>query len=724
MQKDSEKGICKICNLPKGGSKSASLTQWIMVCTCDLAGDKSEAVDICKNCGKKLSQGRKGSFTQWILRSDLCNCEVPAQMLPVPDSTDQEVTVTVATDTEIEQKQIPFEELAVDPGSFPHERFGPIEILGRSANSTVYLAIDRLLNKKVAVKCLLSLGEDREKILAFQNEARITSKMQHPNIASVLDFGVTGNATPYMILEYIDGKNLRDFLLHEETASNDGVSAEFILALFNQILEAVIYAHEKEILHRDLKPENILVTADEQGLNQIKIIDFGIAQAHKESKNSENTLLVGTPAYMAPEQAQGGHYDKRSEIYSLGCVLYEMFCGTPPYSAETSLDMLNKHALAPIPLLSDLKCRQGTGKLPEDLAEIAARCIAKEPDERFASATSLKVNLDSLNLKESTGPEVTTESSDQNWGNVFRKILGTAALVSVFGALAYFASGLISNRLTEGTGKSTAAASYIEPEFSSLTYEEKERNPGFIRGDDGYVHPKVISNLKDEDLVRLRRIPAPRLSLMHSTINGSGFKYLKGKKIVNLRLNFTDITDDNLIYLQDLKDLRILHLGGTAISARGIKNLDGIKLRHLFLYDCSYIDDHALELIAKQFPELRKLSLGCDTITVAGLEHLKQLKYLTNLNIGVPGIDDNTIDVIASLPIRNLDLHSAHIGKIGLLKLYKAKNLRSLTIEESDSIPTEAADQARAQDPSIKLVIRERTNVNEFGKEIDTVLDF
>lgn len=714
MQKDSEKGICKICNLPRSSTKSASLTQWIMVCTCDLASDQSEAVDICKNCGKRLSQGRKGSFTQWILRSDLCNCDMPVQMRPHPDSI-----IPEPPDESVVEESLP-DEIWVDQGGFPLERFGPIEILGRSANSTVYLAIDRLLNKRVAVKCLLSLGEDREKILAFQNEARITSKMQHANIASVLDFGITDNATPYMILEYIEGENLRDLLEKQEP----GPSIELVIALFNQILDGVIYAHSKEILHRDLKPENILVTEDEQGKKQIKIIDFGVALTQQESTDRENTILMGTPTYMAPDQARGGHYGKRSEVYSLGCILYEMVSGVPPYQAENSLDMLNKHASAPIPLLSEDNLRPGLQDIPEGLPEIAARCIAKQAEDRFENALSLKEALDTLNLtKESfSSPRDSKQPVDAKVA-VIGKVTRSAAMIIIFGSLAYLASDLISNRLAE-SNKPAPAATYKEPALDSITYQEKDEKTGFVLGDDGYVRPEVISNLKDEDLKLLRRIPSPRLSLMHSTINGSGFKYLRGKKIANLRLNFTDITDDSLAYLSSLRGLRILHLSGTAISDQGIKNLDGLELRHLFLYDCSKIDDNAIDLIANQFPDLRKISLASDKITISGLAPLKRLENLTNLNICVQGIDDNTIDSIATLPISNLDLHSAHIGEKGLMKLYKAKNLKSLTIEESDPIPEEAVARVRSTRPALKLVIKNHSKVNDFEKEIDRVLSF
>ena len=714
MQKDSQKGICKICNLPRSSTKSASLTQWIMVCTCDLVSDQSEVVDICKNCGKKLSQGRKGSFTQWILRSDLCNCDMPVQMRP-----DADTIIPKPPDEPLVEESLP-DEIWVDQGGFPLERFGPIEILGRSANSTVYLAIDRLLNKRVAVKCLLSLGEDRDKILAFQNEARITSKMQHANIASVLDFGITDNSTPYMILEYIEGDNLRDLLAKQE----NGPSIELVIALFNQILDGVIYAHSKQILHRDLKPENILVTEDEQGNKQIKIIDFGVALTQQEGADKESTILMGTPTYMAPDQTRGGHYGKRSEVYSLGCILYEMVSGVPPYKAENSLDMLNKHASAPIPVLSEDTLRPGLKDIPEGLPEIVARCIAKQAEDRFENALSLREALDTLNLTNEKPPSPRdSKQTVQARAGVIRKVTSSLAMIIVFGSLAYLASDLISNRLAE-SNKPAPAATYKEPTLDSITYQEKDQNTGFILGDDGYIRPEVISNLKDEDLKLLRRIPAPRLSLMHSTINGSGFKYLRGKKIANLRLNFTDITDESLAYLSNLRGLRILHLSGTAISDKGIKNLDGLQLRHLFLYDCSKIDDNAIDLIASQFPNLRKISLASDKITVSGLAPLKRLENLTNLNISVPGIDDNTIDSIATLPISNLDLHSAHIGEKGLMKLCKAKNLKSLTIEESDPIPEEAVARARSTRPALKLVIKNRSKVNDFEKEIDNVLNF
>ncbi|HMO19924.1 MAG TPA: hypothetical protein PKC98_03035, partial [Candidatus Melainabacteria bacterium] len=205
-----EADLCPVCKCPRSKAGSGSLTQWIVVCNCDALSSASEVaaetesllVDLCRKCGKRISQGRAGSFTQYIFRSDLCACEVPeAYRASLPVDSPEE-TQALSSSSVIEEEQIKPDQnllLELDSGNFPLERYEALRHLGRGGGGRVYLARDLLLNKLVAVKLLNSF--DEKQIIAFQTEARATSKLNHQGIVRLLDFGVVGDSLPYMVLD-------------------------------------------------------------------------------------------------------------------------------------------------------------------------------------------------------------------------------------------------------------------------------------------------------------------------------------------------------------------------------------------------------------------------------------------------------------------------------------------------------------------------------------------
>jgi len=199
--------ICPICLNPKRSKSDGSLTQWIMACTCDVAPDseiEQTAIELCQTCGKKIGKGRQGSFTQFIFRSDLCSCDLPRPIKHGADSspaapgteTHSRMAVLEGGDLAPPPEELE-EEMPLDEGIFPVERYRAIAVLGQGAGSKVYLARDRLLNKLVAVKTLTAASP--QMLISFQDEARATSRLRHRSIANVIDFGATTAGTPYMI---------------------------------------------------------------------------------------------------------------------------------------------------------------------------------------------------------------------------------------------------------------------------------------------------------------------------------------------------------------------------------------------------------------------------------------------------------------------------------------------------------------------------------------------
>lgn len=654
------------------------MTQWIMVCSCNElraeADQETTSSSICQKCGKRVVEGRKGSFTQWILRSDICDCDFPIPIVKeeqAPDDISQEDTLVLPEEPELE----------VDPEKFPLDRFRPTRELGAGATSIVYLAKDRLLSKQVAIKCLLDVNPDLT--VRFQKEARLNTLMKHPNIVQVMDVGVTSGGTPFMVIEYFDAQSLADL-----TSYNALKEEEDILDIFQKILNGVEYAHSKNILHHDLKPDNILVKASEDREWQVKIIDFGYALGQVGQKGeleTDDNLLVGSPHFMAPDQAKGGVYDQRSEIYSLGCLFYYLLTGTPPYSGDTSLDILNKHASEPLPVLEADKLSE---PLVETLQPVINRCLAKDPQERYPDVSNLKADLEkrlkeaALTVQEESQiPEEPELKKSTAW-----KPIATASGVIVLICLAsfYFSNQLF--RKTPGDSKiESVHKDGVEPaNISSVMSTNKDlANSGtvFRKDKNGEMAPVNMAMVKDEDLKRIKSKTISSLNLTACPINGSGFKYLEGKTINNLRLNSTDIINENLKYLTAVDGLTSLHLTATRVSTEGLKNLDGLDLRRLFLYSATRINDDAIEVIVEQFPELRKLSIGDCMVTMKGIKKLTRLKKLRNLNINSEYLNDKNIEVLADLPLDRLILGDLPLTNRGLQKLSNFERLRSLQLE-------------------------------------------
>lgn len=247
-----------------------------------------------------------------------------------------------------------------------------IDHLGQGGMATVYVGYQESVDRKVAIKVLPPHpGLDAQFIDRFQVEARTIAKLQHPHILPLYDYGTTDDSILYLVMAYIDGGSLEDRVV-------DGpIPLETVERFLRQLAGAMDYAHRQGVIHRDIKPGNILIDSEENVL----LADFGIAKI--ADSNMTGTGVVGTPAYMAPEQAQGVGVDKRIDIYALGVVVYQMITGTQPYSAATPMQLLVKVIQDPVPNILTVK-----SDLPPALGQVMKRVLAKEPDDRYQTATA------------------------------------------------------------------------------------------------------------------------------------------------------------------------------------------------------------------------------------------------------------------------------------------------------------------------------------------------
>jgi len=245
----------------------------------------------------------------------------------------------------------------------------------------VYLAQHPVIGRKVAIKLLHAvLARDPDIVARFFNEARAIHMIAHENIVEILDFGQTTDGQPYFIMEYLTGESLSDAI------GRGAMVPELVEAIAVQMCRALTAAHSKGIVHRDLKPHNVQLVTKADGALQVKILDFGVAKilASPDGEQSVKTRtgsLMGTPLYMSPEQCKGaGLLDHRTDIYSLGVILFEMISGRPPFTAEGVGELFAKHMLEDPPLVTEF-----APNAPPAMAAAIMKALAKEPDARFAS---------------------------------------------------------------------------------------------------------------------------------------------------------------------------------------------------------------------------------------------------------------------------------------------------------------------------------------------------
>jgi serine/threonine protein kinase/tetratricopeptide (TPR) repeat protein len=270
-------------------------------------------------------------------------------------------------------------------GSLIDKRYELNSLLGAGACGSVYKARDILLDRSVVAKILHKhLVANPEALERFRKEAITTTALSHHGIIRVYSHGVAGDGRPYMIMDYLEGKNLAETLRAEGR-----LSLERFLNLFLQVCEALSYAHERGVVHRDVKPSNIIVVKEE-GSERAVIVDFGIARVLNQAGDQSSTqtgVLLGSSAYMSPEQCRGVSVDCRSDIYSLGCVMFESLVGNAPFAGESQLDVMYKHLNESAGKLGRLS------ELPEALGGLLRKCLEKMPESRYQTLAELKTDL-------------------------------------------------------------------------------------------------------------------------------------------------------------------------------------------------------------------------------------------------------------------------------------------------------------------------------------------
>jgi serine/threonine-protein kinase len=266
------------------------------------------------------------------------------------------------------------------------ERYRVEARIGSGGMAEVYRGFDPVLNRTVAIKVLLpQFARDAGFVARFRREAQAAARLNHPAIVSVYDTG-TDEDTQYIVMEFVEGRTLHDFL-----ASGGRLDVLKAVELTERIAEAVAAAHAQGVIHRDIKPANIMVTRE----GAVKVMDFGIARIESSETAPQTSAVLGTASYLSPEQAQGLPIDARTDIYSLGAVLYELLCGRPPFTGDSPVAIAYKHVNETPPRPSQLN-----PEVPPELDAVVMKALAKNPANRYASAKELRDDLERVRRSE------------------------------------------------------------------------------------------------------------------------------------------------------------------------------------------------------------------------------------------------------------------------------------------------------------------------------------
>ncbi|NIM98241.1 MAG: protein kinase, partial [candidate division Zixibacteria bacterium] len=289
--------------------------------------------------------------------------------------------------------EAPKEELT--RGSTFAERYDIIEELGKGGMGRVYRVEDKKLNQEVALKLIKpEIAKEKKTIERFRNELKIARNIRHKNVCGMFDLGER-EGSYFITMEYVRGEDLKSLI-----RKMGQLSAGQAIAIIKNICDGLIEAHRGGVIHRDLKPSNIMVDKD----GYARIMDFGISRYVKGKGITDTGAMIGTPEYMSPEQVEGKEIDQRTDIYSLGVILYEMVTGRVPFEGDTALTVAVKHKTE-----EPKDPREFNAQLTDDLSQLILKCLEKDMEKRYQSAVELRAELENIEKDISTTKRVIPE---------------------------------------------------------------------------------------------------------------------------------------------------------------------------------------------------------------------------------------------------------------------------------------------------------------------------
>ncbi len=568
------------------------------------------------------------------------------------------------------------------------DRYEILTLLGQGGTSLVYKAKDKSLDRFVAIKTLTVKSLSEQQYITFQQEARTLSNLKHGSIMEILDFGMTKSGKPYMVLEYIEGVSLAKHI-----ESLGPLPIEIALPVFSDLCEGLTHAHSKNILHRDIKPSNIILINEGNNYHP-KIIDFGLAVlATGEGQTNQPENFAGSPPYMSPEQIANQELDKRSDLYSLGCTLYEALVGVVPYSGASAFETMNMHISTPIPALPPLIENE---ILQANLQSIVSRLLAKERDLRIQSVPALRGELDDLQArikdtakakKKSDAEQATLAATAaqptikfEEKPRSYFKYLGISSVILSLILLvivyvyetqhAHFQENDTSNK--DESKKTVQTISKVQTRHKAMETHVAQ-SPG--KNTTQMLAQDISGN---SDLIAVRnttenRAKAPNLKTLP-------------KNEFDFDLSVTDLSKSNLSELAVYPKLRNLNVSNCNLQAEQIKQIITIKnIEKLNIRINPKIASADFSQL-KALKHLISLSVEACALQSKSVIQISELKGLQELNLehNYP-LTVEVVDRLATMPhLKKLFVSNSIRDKEVIRRLGKIKNLESLYVEKTN----------------------------------------
>lgn len=595
----------------------------------------------CPRCGGTIGKGGP---------EPTCSCASPKEWIR------RSLTLTREFEKEID----------VDKDKFPLKRYKPLSLIGSGGNGTVYCCRDRVLRKKVAIKVISDASS--KQLVAFQKEARATSKLVHPNIVAVLDFGVVEGGTPYMVMELFEGAALSHAI-----RSQGPLQIQTALAVFSRVCDGLAEAHRLGVFHRDINNSNILVSDLDSENPAVRIIDFGVARLKQDqdaTSGTQGVTLVGTPHYMSADQAAGKKFDERSEIYSVGCALFESLTGVPPYSGDSALEIINQHATAPVPTLAE---KNPSTYFPNELESVIASCLAKDPKRRPQSMSDLGSALNNLMITMTLSHPTMRLELPARKKNRQKAIVMMVIVSSILVGILYVYA--ISHKKA-AVHKVAVVADGMrqQDDYQSKWQRVKlDENMTAVVAEDGVV---------DSDLNAITKLNVPGVILKRSRITNSGLHKMRDMPLRYLNLEQTPIDDSAIPHIAKFKEMKFLGLSETGVTDDGITRLSGLRaITGLELDGVDRITDKGLASIVEQWPDMQNLNLANTSVTKQGILELEKLPNLRSLALARLLLSDDAMRVVLSLSkLEVLSLIEVEFAPEFLEQIPKMPSLRLLSI--------------------------------------------
>ncbi|MBX9951950.1 MAG: protein kinase [Candidatus Obscuribacterales bacterium] len=591
------------------------------------------------------------------------------------------------------------------PGQTIAGRYIVMEELGRGGMGVVYKVNQFALSRHLALKTIHSAEIPDSIWRRFQQEAKATGLLHHPNLISVHDFGLLEDKHPYFVMDLIEGTTLAKHI-----EKHGPLSVKEALPLMIQVCFGLAHAHDVGIIHRDIKPSNIMLCKTESATasSTVKIVDFGIAKLHSDEPTQGLTRtgeIFGSPLYMSPEQCLGQPLDHRSDIYAFGCVFFETLTGLPPFQGSNALATMMKHQTEKPPTLKEITLGK---EFPQEIEKMIARLLSKEPDQRYQSLKSVARDLSLLQQGVSAqdfSGAVPTAEKIQIGRNIplINAVLMLIAGMTLVGVLAWTIRGNIDAeiRRKEIEAKDLLPPVHI-PELVDLKTEPPFTSIETINGVRcrRFDFPKGFGKYRTLDSSSIVEINGPfyiplskEVSLMVKDLvtvtSPQFFSRFKSDDIAMLDIaNNVNVSDTTFEHFSNLKTLKYLFANNIDLTNKVIDEFNRMPNLKAVYVDGTLMRQNGI-VNYKYLRECSELGIGKNGPVDRVLQKLKGSTNLTVLSLEDSDLTDDQLKLVATLPnLWNLNIeHNRNLTNAGFKNLLGMKHLRLIRIAGTKITP-------------------------------------